>query len=110
MPYKFSEKLTESVKRNYNILYNKNISSKEANRIIGTFIKSVSNLLEEGEKVTIYNFGTFSFEKRGGYKKKSYLPKFNGQEIEIKEKLVVSFRPSKLLNNKITEALKSIFF
>jgi len=66
-------------------------SRKEAVEIIETLFASMKNILSEGESIKITGFGTFLVRKKGSRKGRN--PK-TGEEIEITQRKVVTFKPS----------------
>jgi integration host factor subunit alpha len=67
------------------------LSRKEAVEIIETLFASMKNILSEGESIKITGFGTFLVRKKGTRKGRN--PK-TGEEIEITQRKVVTFKPS----------------
>jgi integration host factor subunit alpha len=67
------------------------LSRKEAVEIIETLFASMKNILSEGESIKITGFGTFLVRKKGSRRGRN--PK-TGEEIEITQRKVVTFKPS----------------
>ncbi|MCE2832810.1 MAG: HU family DNA-binding protein [Chitinophagaceae bacterium] len=74
------------------------ISKKEANDALDSFIQAVTKTLKGGGKVTLVGFGTFSVTKRAARKGRN--PQ-TGAEIKIKAKKIAKFKAGKELSEKI---------
>jgi len=67
------------------------LSKNEATEIVELLFKTLKNVLSEGESVKITGFGTFLVRKKGTRKGRN--PQ-TGEEIQIKQRRVVTFKPS----------------
>ena len=74
------------------------ISKKEANDALDSFIQAVTKTLKGGGKVTLVGFGTFSVTKRAARKGRN--PQ-TGAEIKIKAKKIAKIKAGKELSEKI---------
>jgi DNA-binding protein HU-beta len=74
------------------------ISKKQANDALDSFIQAVTKTLKGGGKVTLVGFGTFSVTKRAARKGRN--PQ-TGAEIKIKAKKIAKFKAGKELSEKI---------
>jgi integration host factor subunit alpha len=75
------------------------ISNKEAARLVETIFESIKRCLGQGEKVQITAFGTFLVRQK---KERRGRNPQTGEEMTIKSRRSVVFRPSKLIGT-ITE-------
>lgn len=75
------------------------ISKKEAGNALDGMMGTVTRALENGDKVSLIGFGTFSVVKRAARKAKN--PQ-NGKMIDIPAKNVAKFKPGA----KLAEAVK----
>jgi DNA-binding protein HU-beta len=66
------------------------ISKKDAAAAVDAMIKTVTNALKKGDKVTLVGFGTWEVRKRAA--RKGVNPR-TGEAIKIKATKVVSFKP-----------------
>ena len=74
------------------------ISKAAATKALNSFTKTVSGALKKGEKIVLIGFGTFSVAKRKARKGRN--PQ-TGQEITIKAKKVVKFKPGAGLKKSV---------
>jgi len=74
------------------------ISKAAATKALDSFTKTVSGALKKGEKIVLIGFGTFSVAKRKARKGRN--PQ-TGQEITIKAKKVVKFKPGAALKKSV---------
>lgn len=81
------------------VLAEKNgVSLREASAILESVFEVVGDAIVNGETVKVPNFGIFSVKTRAG--RKGVIPGTT-EEIEIPEKTVVSFKPSKSLKERL---------
>lgn len=76
------------------------ISKKEAKMIVEATFESITDMVTEGNKLTIVNFGVFEKKKRS--RKKGTNP-VTGEHIFIPEKYVANFRPGEMLKKKVNQ-------
>jgi DNA-binding protein HU-beta len=74
------------------------ITKQQAQDALDSVIKTTSNELKKGNKVTLVGFGTFSVSKRSARKGRN--PQ-SGEEINIPAKKVVKFKPGKELSDHV---------
>jgi DNA-binding protein HU-beta len=74
------------------------ITKQQAQDALDSVIKTTSNELKNGNKVTLVGFGTFSVSKRSARKGRN--PQ-SGEEINIPAKKVVKFKPGKELSDHV---------
>ncbi|MCE2615408.1 MAG: HU family DNA-binding protein [Phocaeicola sp.] len=74
-----------------------NLSVKETNNLVSSFIDLLSDELQNGDSITLNNFGTFEVKKK--LERISVNP-ISRQRMLIPPKLVVNFRPSTFLKEK----------
>lgn len=74
------------------------ITKPQAQEALDSVIKTTSNELKNGNKVTIIGFGTFSVSKRSARKGRN--PQ-TGEEINIPAKKVVKFKPGRELSDHV---------
>lgn len=75
-----------------------NISKAAAGKTLNSFVSNVTKALKKEGKVTLVGFGTFSVAKRKARKGRN--PQ-TGEEIKIKARKVVRFKPGVTLKNSI---------
>ncbi|MGP1477159.1 MAG: HU family DNA-binding protein [Phocaeicola sp.] len=73
------------------------LSVKETNNLVSSFIDLLSDELQNGDSITLNNFGTFEVKKK--LERISVNP-ISRQRMLIPPKLVVNFRPSTFLKEK----------
>ena len=74
------------------------ISKKQANEALSSFMEAVTKTIKKGDKVTLVGFGTFSLSKRAARNGRN--PQ-TGATIKIKAKKVAKFKAGKELSSKI---------
>lgn len=74
------------------------LSRNESSALVETVLEEISAALEHGEMVKISAFGSFSVRKKG--QRIGRNPK-TGEEVPIKPRKVLVFRPSHVLKNRI---------
>jgi len=74
------------------------ISKNAAERALNGFIEAVTEALQQGDKVTLIGFGTFSVTQRKARQGRN--PQ-TGEVIEIPAKKVVKFKPGSRLSESI---------
>ena len=74
-----------------------NLSVKETNNLVSSFIDLLSNELQNGDSITLNNFGTFEVKKK---LERISVNLISRQRMLIPPKLVVNFRPSTFLREK----------
>jgi DNA-binding protein HU-beta len=74
------------------------ISKKQANAALDSFIDAVAKTLKKGNKVTLVGFGTFSVSKRAARNGRN--PQ-TGATIKIKAKKVAKFKAGAELASKV---------
>ena len=74
------------------------ISKAAAAKVLDSYIKTVAKELKKNGKLGLVGFGTFSVAKR---KARTGRNPQTGEEIQIKAKKVVRFKPGKGLSDKI---------
>jgi DNA-binding protein HU-beta len=79
------------------------LSKKDAEKVLDTFVSSVSGALSKGEKVQLIGFGTFDVKNRPARTARN--PR-TGAEIEIKASKSPSFKAGKALKDKVNTPVK----
>ncbi len=74
------------------------MSKKQANDALNSFMEAVTKTIKKGDKVTLVGFGTFSLAKRAARNGRN--PQ-TGATIKIKAKKVAKFKAGKELSSKI---------
>ena len=69
------------------------VSKKDAEKMVGAFISTVTDELKKGEKVALIGFGTFETRQRAAREGKN--PQ-TGAAIKIPASVVPAFKPAKL--------------
>ncbi|GAB4535073.1 MAG: integration host factor subunit alpha [Thermodesulfovibrionia bacterium] len=77
------------------------LPKRESAEIVELLFDTLSNTLAEGESVKISGFGTFLVRKKGTRKGRN--PK-TGEEIQITQRRVVTFKPSHKLKDIVEKA------
>lgn len=79
-------------------------SKKEASDIVETVFDTIKNTLENGEKIKISGFGNFVVRH-----KKSRVGRNpqTGEEIEISERKVLTFKPSQILKHALNKEIEN---
>lgn len=80
------------------IYQNIGLSRNESADIVATILDEMSKSLEDGNKVKISSFGSFSVN--GKSERIGRNPK-TGEEVPITPRRVVTFRPSHILRNRV---------
>lgn len=73
-------------------------SQRGAGELVDTFFAALKKTLLDGESVKLVQFGTFTVRKKAARKGRN--PR-TGDTMEISKRSMVSFRPSKLVREKI---------
>jgi len=76
------------------------ITEQDASVIVDVFIQGIRTGLEQGERVTINNFGSFFLLDR---KERKALDPRNQEVIDVPAKIVVKFKPSKKILDMVNE-------
>jgi integration host factor subunit alpha len=90
--------LTEAVYRNVGL------SRNESAELVETILEKITERLEQGETVKLSSFGTFSV--RSKKQRIGRNPK-TGEEVPIKPRRVLTFRPSHVLKDSINENMRA---
>jgi len=69
-----------------------------ATKVVDNVIDIIASSLESGEDVDLYGFGKFKLSKRKAYTARN--PQ-TGEPIDVPEKQVVTFKPSKRLKESV---------
>ncbi len=77
------------------------LPKNEATEIVELLFRTLKNVLSEGESVKITGFGTFLVRKKGTRKGRN--PQ-TGEEIQIKQRRVVTFKPSQQFKALVEKA------
>jgi integration host factor subunit alpha len=80
------------------------LSRNESAELVESVLKHISDALVRGENVKISSFGTFSIRDKNARMGRN--PK-TGEEVPIKPRRVLSFRPSHLMKERVAEGNKS---
>ncbi len=83
------------------IYQNIGLSRNESAEIVATILDEISKSLEEGEKVKISSFGSFSVNSKN--ERVGRNPK-TGQEVPITPRRVMTFRPSHILRDLVNSS------
>ncbi len=78
------------------------LSRNESAELVERVLDEISKTLMRGETVKLSSFGTFSVRKKGGRVGRN--PK-TGEEVPIKPRRVLVFRPSHVLKDFINRSL-----
>lgn len=89
--------LTEAVYRNVGL------SRNESSELVENILETIADKLEEGETVKLSSFGTFSVRSKN--ERVGRNPK-TGEEVPIKPRRVLTFRPSHVLKDHINKAMR----
>lgn len=79
------------------------LSRNESAQLVETVLDFISDKLVDGENVKISSFGSFLVRQKGGRMGRN--PK-TGEEVPIAPRRVLVFRPSQVLKESVTDALK----
>jgi integration host factor subunit alpha len=80
------------------------LSRNESAELVESVLKHISDALVRGENVKISSFGTFNIRDKNARMGRN--PK-TGEEVPIKPRRVLSFRPSHLMKERVAEGNKS---
>ena len=80
------------------------LSRNESAELVESVLKNISDALVRGENVKISSFGTFNIRDKNARMGRN--PK-TGEEVPIKPRRVLSFRPSHLMKERVAEGNKS---
>jgi integration host factor subunit alpha len=83
------------------IYQNIGLSRNESADIVATILDEISKSLEEGNKVKISSFGSFSVNSKN--ERIGRNPK-TGQEVPITPRRVMTFRPSHILRDRVNSS------
>jgi integration host factor subunit alpha len=78
------------------------LSRNESAELVETVLRQIADCLSEGDTVKLSSFGSFSVRQKGGRMGRN--PK-TGEEVPIKPRRVLVFRPSHVLKEQINAAL-----
>lgn len=82
-----------------NVIYEQTgLPKTESKEVLEKILAEIKYNLSEGDSIKISGFGTFNFRNKQARKGRN--PK-TGEEMEIRNRNVVTFKPSKHLMNKI---------
>ena len=76
------------------------LSKKDAEKVLGSFVDTVSESLAKGEKIQLIGFGTFEVRKHKARVGKN--PR-TGESVKIKASKSVAFKPGQTLKNGINK-------
>lgn len=79
------------------------LSRNESAELVESVLKHISDALVRGENVKISSFGTFNIRDKNARMGRN--PK-TGEEVPIKPRRVLSFRPSHLMKERVAEGNK----
>jgi len=83
------------------IYQNIGLSRNESADIVATILDEISKSLEDGNKVKISSFGSFSVNNKN--ERIGRNPK-TGQEVPITPRRVMTFRPSHILRDRVNSS------
>ena len=78
------------------------LSRNESAELVELVLAEIADSLSRGDTVKLSSFGSFSVRKKGGRMGRN--PK-TGEEVPIKPRRVLVFRPSHVLKERINSAL-----
>ena len=78
------------------------LSRNESTELVELVLSQIADSLAQGDTVKLSSFGSFSVRKKGGRMGRN--PK-TGEEVPIKPRRVLVFRPSHVLKERINSAL-----
>jgi len=81
------------------------LSRNESADLVESVLKAIGDSLTEGETVKLSSFGSFSVRQKGGRMGRN--PK-TGEEVPIKPRRVLVFRPSHVLKERINKAMTAL--
>ena len=79
------------------------MTKRDAEKVLDTFVDTVSGSLAKGEKVQLIGFGTFDVKKRPARTARN--PR-TGEEIKIKASKAPSFKAGKALKDKVNTPVR----
>ena len=82
------------------------LSKKDAEKVLDTFIDTVSDTLSKGEKVQLIGFGTFDVKNRPARTARN--PR-TGAELKIKASKSPTFKAGKALKDKVMYRLLRLY-
>ncbi len=74
------------------------VTKTQAQNVFESIVKSIGDVLKEGDKVSFVGFGTFEVSERAARKGRN--PQ-TGAEIDIPARKVVRFKPGKQLRESV---------
>lgn len=77
-----------------------NLTKKDVESVLNSFVNVVSNTLEKKDKVQLVGFGTFETRKRAARTGRN--PQ-TGEEIKIKASTIPAFKAGKALKEKVNK-------
>ncbi|MGB5093885.1 MAG: integration host factor subunit alpha [Parvibaculum sp.] len=80
------------------------LSRNESAELVELVLGEIADCLSKGDTVKLSSFGSFSVRKKGGRMGRN--PK-TGEEVPIKPRRVLVFRPSHVLKERINKSLSS---
>ncbi len=80
------------------------LSRNELAELVELVLGEIADCLSKGDTVKLSSFGSFSVRKKGGRMGRN--PK-TGEEVPIKPRRVLVFRPSHVLKERINKSLSS---
>lgn len=80
------------------------LSRNESAELVETILESMAGSLEQGETVKLSSFGTFSVRDKN--QRIGRNPK-TGEEVPIKPRRVLTFRPSHVLKDQINKTMRA---
>ena len=80
-----------------------NLTQLKTKRVVQTVFDCIVETLIEEKRIELRNFGVFEVRKRSARRARN--PR-TGDEVLVKEKRVVVFKPGKALENAIQEKIK----
>ena len=90
--------LTEAVYRNVGL------SRNESSELVENILETMASRLEQGETVKLSSFGTFAVREKS--QRIGRNPK-TGEEVPIKPRRVLTFRPSHVLKDHINASMRA---
>ena len=78
------------------------LSRNESAELVETVLAQIADCLSQGDTVKLSSFGSFSVRQKGGRMGRN--PK-TGEEVPIKPRRVLVFRPSHVLKEQINASL-----
>ncbi|MGK2739601.1 integration host factor subunit alpha [Tepidicaulis sp. LMO-SS28] len=81
------------------------LSRNESADLVESVLQEVADSLVQGETVKLSSFGSFSVRQKGGRMGRN--PK-TGEEVPIKPRRVLVFRPSHVLKERINKSMAAL--